>query len=556
MMYALKTPSFLRPSSRPTSPIPTVTPDAVMATDRAPRSLSKLSLSTFKRPAPAPTQGVMPLAVTQDGSYIEVLSLKLSEAVSKALAHPTGPAPPNEALNGRRPLPAGRGRALGALVANEIKASRENPHLLRAMMRTLHRPLSVLLTNLSGMLVPLLSSSAFLVPAAPTPQAPQPNATQLHAIGIATFAGELLETFDDLGLGAETDTRGDGLKSIREGLASIVKRVIEPLMNGIKHELMPVIQALENPPVAGVKAPAGAKYVNHPSITSLQTVMPVYARALARYTASTAAENALASLLISLVWRGLVALSHRPAPPPSPPASPALSAIGLKGTKELRVSRSATAPSVTPPATPGPSRFTLKLPPSRPPSPTGAPLVQRNTLAVDARALCDLLNTLPRPSVDNPRTKLAREAVDEAFEALRALATLLEALQVHPLVVRGRPGSTHSLLAMSASPADLAADLDVLTSDLPTLIALPILLRAFVPAPDAASERSVAAILGLTENDYRKGCLGGFGRAEECTVAVGARVLDAFRAESSGRADAVVRWLEHQVAEVEADAGH
>ncbi|EMD37584.1 hypothetical protein CERSUDRAFT_83328 [Gelatoporia subvermispora B] len=535
-----------------------------MATERVPRSLSKLSLSTFRRPSPAPapaqTQGVAPITVTQDGSYIEVLSLKLSEAVSKALAPSTGPAPPNEVLNGRRPVPAGRGRALGALIASEIKASRENPHLHRAMMRTLHRPLSVLLTNLSGMLVPLLSSSAFLTPPAPTPQAPQPNATQLHAVGIATFAGELLETFDDLGLGAETDMRGDGLKSIREGLASIVKRVIEPLMNGIKNELMPAIQALEHPPVAGGKVLAGIKPVNHPSVASLQAVIPIYARALVRYTTSTAAENTLASLLILLVWRGLVALSHRPAPPPSPPASPALSATGLKSTRELKRSRSAsvTIASVTPPATPPPSRFTLKLPPSRPPSPPGVSGAQRNTLAADARALFDLLNLLPRPSADNPRTKLAREAVDEAYEALRALAALLEALQVHPLVVRGRHGSTHSLLAMSASPADLAADLDVLTADLPALVALPVLLRAFVPthAPADGAERSVAGMVGLPEADYRKGCLGGFGRAEECTAAVGARVLDVLRAENSGGADAIVRWLEHRVAEAEADAGH
>ena len=48
---------------------------------------------------------------------MEVLSLRLSEAVSKALAQPAGPAPPNELLGGRRPIPAGRGRALGEFLA-------------------------------------------------------------------------------------------------------------------------------------------------------------------------------------------------------------------------------------------------------------------------------------------------------------------------------------------------------------------------------------------------------------------------------------------------------
>jgi hypothetical protein len=56
-------------------------------------------------------------ATTQDGSYLQVLSLKLSEGVSKALAQPAGSGPGNESLNGRRPIPTGRGRAFGSLIA-------------------------------------------------------------------------------------------------------------------------------------------------------------------------------------------------------------------------------------------------------------------------------------------------------------------------------------------------------------------------------------------------------------------------------------------------------
>lgn len=56
----------------------------------------------------------MPLV--QDGSYLEVLGLKLSEAVSKALAQPAGPAAAHEQLGTRRPIPSGRGRALGAFI--------------------------------------------------------------------------------------------------------------------------------------------------------------------------------------------------------------------------------------------------------------------------------------------------------------------------------------------------------------------------------------------------------------------------------------------------------
>lgn len=129
MMNVLKHPSFFRPMSRPTSPAPVATPsatvppsrpDSSLGFDRAPRPLNKLSLSNFRRPSPAPNTAPTPAPtpLIQDGSYLEVLGLKLSEAVSKALAQPTGPAAANEQVSGRRPIPQGRGRALGALIAS------------------------------------------------------------------------------------------------------------------------------------------------------------------------------------------------------------------------------------------------------------------------------------------------------------------------------------------------------------------------------------------------------------------------------------------------------
>jgi len=73
---------------------------------------------------------------------------------------------------------------------------------------------------------------------------------------------------------------------------------------------------------------------------------------------------------------------------------------------------------------------------------------------------------------------------------------------------------------------ELGHELGALTADLPTLIALPILLNAYVFTSERGGPRSVASSLGLPEERYRVGCLTGFGRAEECTAAVGQRVLD------------------------------
>ena len=65
------------------------------------------------------------------------------------------------------------------------------------------------------------------------------------------------------------------------------------------------------------------------------------------------------------------------------------------------------------------------------------------------------------------------------------------------------------------------------------------------------------AIVGMPEGEYRRSCLSGFGRAEECGVPVGERVLRVLRAELGGRGQAqggqgeetemVLRWLEREL---------
>ncbi|TFY54675.1 hypothetical protein EVG20_g9610, partial [Dentipellis fragilis] len=322
MMHSLRPSSIFRPSSRPTSPSPVPTPtrsDTPASGDRAPRAITKLSLTTFRRPSPAPSP-LPTAAIVQDGSYLDVLGLRLSEAVSKALAQPSGPAAPGELLNGRRPVPAGRGQALGSLIATELNASRDNPHLRKAILRCLQRPLSTLLTKLSAYLLPLLSSPAFLDPPVPTTHNPSLNPTQNHAIALANFAGEMLESFDDLGLGLDNDPRGDGLKGVRDTLTSTVMRVVNPLSAGIRDDLLGLISGLENTPTTVAPAAVAPKAVplarvgsgaQHPSIVALQGITPVYSRALSRYFVTTASQSSLATILISLIWHGLSALAYR-----------------------------------------------------------------------------------------------------------------------------------------------------------------------------------------------------------------------------------------------------
>ena len=120
MMNVLKNQYFFRPSSQPASPISTPPPsDSHVALERSSRPLNMLSLGNFKRTSPVlHTQSPLSASMIQDSSYLETLSLKLSEAATRALSQPSGPAPAHELLSGKRPIPQGRGHTLGALIVS------------------------------------------------------------------------------------------------------------------------------------------------------------------------------------------------------------------------------------------------------------------------------------------------------------------------------------------------------------------------------------------------------------------------------------------------------
>ena len=365
-------------------------------------------------------------------------------------------------------------------------------------------------------------------PPAPTLQAPNPNPTQAHALAVANFAGELLDCLDELDLDTIYDHRGDGLSSVRESLVSLINRVANPLIGALKADLLPVIQQLETVNPASFTSvsvkPFGSKLGanQHPSIATLQALMPIYSKALGRYTGAKCMQSSLAAFLISVVWRALVALSHRPSCPRSRSNSvSAASAVSTMTNSKKRLGFSS-----TPPSTPPPSRFTMKLPGSRPPSPTHA---VTPTAAADARVLYDLLSLLPKPVRNSDDNRVAREAVDEAFEALAALTALLGAID-------------------SGAETREDFDLDLLTEGLPTLIALPVLLRW----SGHGEPQVLPAMLGLSETEYRDGCLSGFGRADDCTPAIAERMLtilsgEAQAADDEAKTKIVVKYLEGSI---------
>ncbi|EEB99571.1 hypothetical protein MPER_00727 [Moniliophthora perniciosa FA553] len=282
------------------------------------------------------------------------------------------------------------------------------------------------------------------------------------------------------------------------------------------------MDALENPnSVSPTKSPAGAK--QHTAVVTLVTHMPVYAQALKRYATTPTAQKALTPFIISLVWRAMLALSGRPYTVVSPPSSPGVVPAALPLTKKRRSS-----PSNSPPMTPPATRFTIKLPSSRPPSPPGT-ASSTTSPAGDARAIYDLMRLLPLPEEAS-----ACEAAEEAINGIGALATFYE---VTPSVLK----------APNRSIDERTDELEDLALKIPTLVALPILMK--IDAQGSGSDSpSVSSILGVSEDEYRSGCLTGFGRAEECAAAVGVRVCEYFQLEGK---TLLLRWIE---AEIEEDA--
>ncbi|ELU45136.1 hypothetical protein AG1IA_00837 [Rhizoctonia solani AG-1 IA] len=228
------------------------------------RPLGKLHLpSAFRRaspsPAPIPTPQQLPQppsapsASSTGSNYLDALALRISEAAGKAIAPPT-PLHNSDSLllHGRRPLPSGRGRLLGQLIQSEIHTAAQAGHdLLRASLRALHRPLNVLLTNVSTLLAPLvvLPPTNVLVPSSPWVQL---GASQAHALGLATLVAELLASLDALP-GDCAKVGGEGLRSIKQGLEGVISRVVQPVLTAVRTELVALVDALEQAPLGGGK---------------------------------------------------------------------------------------------------------------------------------------------------------------------------------------------------------------------------------------------------------------------------------------------------------------
>ncbi|KAF8316399.1 hypothetical protein DL93DRAFT_776343 [Clavulina sp. PMI_390] len=607
----IRAPAFLS-KSRPSSPGPTRAdrspPSEADGTLPTRRPLSRLQ-NPFKRstsasPAPlthtqlAAFNAALDTASPLPGvgaQYLDSLGLKFAEAASNALANPVGPVTPNantpgsaatasndpcaQLLKGRRPFPPGRGAALGALITTELSRSAD-VHLSRAIVRTLQRPLSVLLNNISGLLMPILPYVTTPATSQLSAPATASSLAQSHALGIARLAAELLEALKGINTSVIVGAGGvDYLRGTRDGLEVLVQRVVNPLLSNIKIELGPVLDKLSAAPELEADGQAPS------ALPALTAALPGITMRLDWYTSpGVPAHSAHAALLISLVWRALVALSSRPLADPftfmgmkKPRSREGMNqggkdktSPGLKAKKDLpfvsALSRPATingastpngaatpngiatappavASGPTPPATPRFGRIGLPLTSiSRPPSPTSSsgvvskskgapaslPVTPLQRLLADTSAVQAMLGTLSKP----PCGCLAFEAVDEAFDALAGFKTMLKWLVDEAVAQNEGPAK---------SLQDIVEQLLEAAEDVPCLIALNVLVQLVspeqlsrrMPGGDARDEstawRAIAVpeLLNMEVEEYRTSCLAGFSRADAAVDPVGHAVLDA-----------------------------
>lgn len=587
----IRAPTFLS-KSRPSSPnrldrTPSNDFDTQNASLPTRRPLSRLQ-NPFKRsssasPAPSGNSGFTPLESASPlpgvgAQYLDSIGLKFADAASKALANPIGPVvvsangaspasstihdPCIQLLKGRKPFPPGRGAVLGSLITSELGRSGD-VHLSRAIIRTLQRPLSVLLNNLSGILMPILpyvTSTASQVASSGSVSL----IAQAHAIGIARLAAELLAALNSVNSAIVLGAGGvDNLRGIRDGLEILVKRVVSPLVSSVKLELGPILDMLTSTPLLDTDSQTPT------ALPSLAAALPGITTRLEWYTSppGSVAQSAHAALLIGLVWRALLALSSRPLADPF--SSPILATIkkpgsregmkeaaakerttppGLKSKKELpfvnafshmsasrqpstasftlanSVASNASSSSAsgaiaapthtpprTPPATPRFGRLPLPLTTiSRPPSPSsnaGAPSkskgAQLPALTPLQRLLADTtaVQAMLGTLGKPPQGGLALEAVDEAFDALEGFKRMIKYLVEEQCT---------STLHGSRGLQEITAGLLEESEDVPALIALSVLVQLVPPAqlPRPASDITVDARLfasaeSIISNEWR-----------------------------------------------------
>jgi hypothetical protein len=276
-----------------------------------------------------------------------------------------------------------------------LDASQGNVNLRHAILRLLPRSFSVLISNISSQLSQLLSQPSYIPINPHTPLQP----VTLHALALAQFCAEILETFTRYKICNATSD----LAIIKSNLDAIVTRVTTPLFGQLQTDmnamLEPVGHASNVTSSPAKEAALKDKALKpHSAIVTLNQNLPVVGKALRRYTFDTCAvtQTSLATFHINTLWQAMVQLSHRA--PSVPPVNEHTNAMEKASNVIHKSSFHSLAYALTPPASPlMMKRFS---PPSSPPiktkklTPPNSPLPDKRVLSVPPLTSSPLVNSL------------------------------------------------------------------------------------------------------------------------------------------------------------------
>ncbi|WVR04490.1 hypothetical protein IAU60_001494 [Kwoniella sp. DSM 27419] len=525
-------------------------------------------------PSPGPgvpaTLGFQPDTSPQAG-YMDAIGLRLNEVVNKACA--------GVDYKAKKGFKKGNGWSVGESVAKELPSPTSDAYLMRAVLRTAVRALSIYTTRLETLLLPSLTDPALGAPLhinALAPAAHPLNPTQFFALSVSHAAWETCEVLEQtLETGSWPRFVQETLRPVMDKLDLVVSKVIQPMMLALKRDLLAVLSKTEGttPPggkalgLAHIPAPTSAPT---PAVTKEHSHQPVSRLAKEISSGGTArsiaippclqhfanrvdgarkvfeiiakpcaddGEGWITGVVVAVIWKGMCIVSEKELGngmnrPPSP-SSVAKALAGLGKEKE-------TTPTVV--ASPSLGGVTAKLTSSlsiipsrsqsRPPSPPrGAQRVDPATMAlISLEGLVKrLFNGMVQPptagvaSDPNATEHIAREALHEAMEALASFRIISAAMH--------KGASTSSRLLASArrlrddieDPIEEA--LDDAMEDLPAVTLFTLFARqanASLAGLSSADEKSPlskvrfpAEIWGWTNADYERQVLSGFSAAEE-----------------------------------------
>ncbi|KIR59018.1 hypothetical protein I314_05002 [Cryptococcus bacillisporus CA1873] len=607
-MNALRTLPILNRPSRPASPAPptvqSTTASAQPPSTEKPRSrslsrqvadkVSSLQISTngttvqppavtlsqplAKRPSPpgsrtssprstaSPFPAATPGEQTPSGGYMDVIGLRLNETVNKASA--------GVDFKTKKGFKKGSGFAIGEAVVKELPSPPSDAYLMRAVLRISVRALSIYVTRLESLLLPSLTDASFIAPLNISTSTAHPlNPVQYFALSVAHTAWETCEILEQTLETAQWPRFvQETLRPVMDKLDLVVSKVVQPLLLGLKRDLITSLTRTEGTSPPGGKTiglasiPAPATSTNGIPVTKEGSHQPVsrltkefssggHARQLAippclqhfaarvdgsrkvfELIAKPCADDGegwVTGVVVAVIWKGMCVISDKDltaagARPPSPNSV----ARALAGLGKERDSAPSIAPSPSLQGVTAKLASSLSIVPTRSQSRASSPPRQADKLDPVTQALLSLEGLIKRlvsgfvqpPSpADDEDEHLARQALSEALEALQSFRIVSTAMN------RGLAPSAR-LLASARRLRDDVEDpaedeLDDAMEDLQAVILFSILSRQanqiLLSLPVSSDKEPILKIRHPSEvwawqmAEYERQVLSGFSTAEE-----------------------------------------